>query len=974
MKYFILSIVMGFCINLSATLINIPQDYPTIQAGITASVNSDTVLVQPGIYFEYISFQGKDIVVGSLYHTTQDTSYISQTIIDGNNIDWRLISFADGETEDAKLIGFTVRNGYGYSAGEIAGGAGIYIFGSSPTIENNIIEDNDSDWYAKGGGIGIQNSSAIIRNNIIRDNDGAGYGGGIFVYQSDNVLIEGNRIYNHETHSGYGVDSGAGICVRESDNILISKNLIYDNIVDFDGCGISIENSSSTITGCTLFNNSNNIYKENLYISSNSTVNLINSVLWSNSTNYGNEIDCNGEISVSYSNIKGGFEGINNIEINPLFEDITNRDFRLTLQSPCINSGDPTSENDPDGTIADIGYVSFDMSDYGNISGIVTLTPGLGNMDDVLVSIDSYIVTPFPDGEYVFNLLPGFYDVTASLSTQCEQTINNVQVIHNENTANIDFYLENTDTNTTIEIKQDGTGDFTEIQAGINAAISGDTILVYPGIYYENIRISEESISLGSLFFTTEDTTFISETVIDGNNNESVMTIENIADTTCIIVGFTIRNGNAENNGGGIHCYYSSPIISNCTITENYSDNEGGGIYCFFSNPVIENNEISNNSTLRYGGGIYSEESNPVLVDNYIHNNIATHVGSKGGGMFFRESSPTIINNRIAYNTAVSGGGISFLYNDYLLMMNNTVKNNTATIGGGLHFHGQTSGTMMNNLFTENYANYSGGAISSNNTHYNLINNTVSNNSAETGGGGLSFSGFSHSNIINTIIYGNEAETGNQIYLNSGNSDPSFYYSDIEDGLNDFGYSGLSSPDEYDGEYQNNILLNPVFTDASSGDFHLLENSPCINAGTPDTTGLNLPEYDLDYNPRIYDNRIDIGCYEWLPVSSQEENIPYSIESIQLSNYPNPFNPSTTISFSLTTEYTESTKVHIYNIKGQEVEVLSFDSNAEFYKTPRIQRHQDDSVVWDASKFASGVYFYKLNIADSPVKKMLLMK
>ena len=86
--------------------------------------------------------------------------------------------------------------------------------------------------------------------------------------------------------------------------------------------------------------------------------------------------------------------------------------------------------------------------------------------------------------------------------------------------------------------------------------------------------------------------------------------------------------------------------------------------------------------------------------------------------------------------------------------------------------------------------------------------------------------------------------------------------------------------------------------------------------------------------------------------------------NISLSNSPNPFNPSTKISFSLTTEHTESTEIFIYNIKGQLVEEIGV----------RNWESGIHSVVWNAEKYASGVYFYKLNVKNSPAKKMMLIK
>ena len=65
------------------------------------------------------------------------------------------------------------------------------------------------------------------------------------------------------------------------------------------------------------------------------------------------------------------------------------------------------------------------------------------------------------------------------------------------------------------------------------------------------------------------------------------------------------------------------------------------------------------------------------------------------------------------------------------------------------------------------------------------------------------------------------------------------------------------------GIIQDNIDADPQFVDTTNFDFHLSDYSPCINAGKPDTTGLNLPATDLDGNPRIFDGRVDIGAYEY---------------------------------------------------------------------------------------------------------------
>jgi len=102
-------------------------------------------------------------------------------------------------------------------------------------------------------------------------------------------------------------------------------------------------------------------------------------------------------------------------------------------------------------------------------------------------------------------------------------------------------------------------------------------------------------------------------------------------------------------------------------------------------------------------------------------------------------------------------------------------------------------------------------------------------------------------------------------------------------------------------------------------------------------------------------------------VSDAEDDCELEITKQKLRNYPNPFNGRTTISFALNSGITENIVIVIYNIKGQKVETLS---NIEIDKSGNYQ------IVWDASKFASGIYFYKLsgNGKTIATKKMLLLK
>jgi hypothetical protein len=192
-------LISTFC-PANADIINIPADQPTIQAGIDIAQIGDTVLVQPDIYIENISFAGRNITLGSLFLTTGNESYISSTIIDGNTTG-SVVTFAGPEDQSAILTGFTIQNGISTHGG------GIFCDSSaSPTItENDIIYnlafDSLGGW---GGGIYCAYlSNALIANNRIQYNEASlwfgGNGGGIYCAEGSNPLIVGNLINENES-------------------------------------------------------------------------------------------------------------------------------------------------------------------------------------------------------------------------------------------------------------------------------------------------------------------------------------------------------------------------------------------------------------------------------------------------------------------------------------------------------------------------------------------------------------------------------------------------------------------------------------------------------------------------------------------------------------------------------------------------------------------------------------------------------
>ncbi len=357
-------------------------------------------------------------------------------------------------------------------------------------------------------------------------------------------------------------------------------------------------------------------------------------------------------------------------------------------------------------------------------------------------------------------------------------------------------------------VKQDGTGDFFSIQLAVDNVLSdGDTIIVHPGIYYENVEFWGPTIVLRSS--DPEDPAVVESTVIDGGWNGSVVTFTGAEHESCLVSGFTITNGHAYHGGGirgGDSVFpHTKATITNCRIINNSAYNGGGIAHC--------------------DGTI----ANCVVAANWIR---AEYPAGRGGGMY--DCRASIISCTINDNNAFGGGG---LYDCDGAISLCTISNNycsfTPSHGGGLSYcDGVIDGCIINSNTTMN----DGGGLYS--CDARIINCTVYDNSATSNGGGLYQC---LGKISNCIIWANRATKGNDL---DACSQPS--YSCILD---------------WAGGGQGNTSEDPLFARREDGDYHLLSGSPCIDNGDNwATTG----EPDLDGQPRIINGTVDMGAYEHL--------------------------------------------------------------------------------------------------------------
>lgn len=262
------------------------------------------------------------------------------------------------------------------------------------------------------------------------------------------------------------------------------------------------------------------------------------------------------------------------------------------------------------------------------------------------------------------------------------------------------------------------------IQAGVNSSVDGDTILVHPGTYYENINFNGKAIIVSSLILMNNDIKNIYQTIIDGSNSNPSITFENGEDLNSIINGVIIQNGFSD-YGGGIYCANSNPTISNSIIQNNHAGlsiySGGAGIYCENSNPYIYNSLISNNSSNYYAGGIYCNLSNPTLNQVILENNSANN---DGGAIYCKESNPILINITIAENTSSIGGGIYCFQNSNPILQNTIIWNNFPQ---GICFSPSNTSNSITILYCD-LQNGESGIVINNNGIVNWGNGNIEDN------------------------------------------------------------------------------------------------------------------------------------------------------------------------------------------------------------------------------------------------------
>ncbi|MFC1676691.1 right-handed parallel beta-helix repeat-containing protein [Planctomycetota bacterium] len=543
---FVVLIVATLCSGRMITVDdNGSADFNNIQAAIDDANEGDVVEVWPGVYTgdgnRDIDFLGKAITVRGT--DSNDPNIVAATIIDCNGTEaepHRGFNFTNNEDSNSVLSGLTIANGCGpgiiiYDQLRSVGGA-IYCEESSPTISKCVIRDN-STWgsYSKGAAIYCHKSSPKINHCIIT---------------------------NNSTEGMYG--TGGGIyCTYSYSNPIISHCTIADNSTDSIGSGIyfAYDDNNAVVSHC---------------------------ILWGNYAQRYSQIF--GIHFISYCDVEGGWLGVGNIDKDPLFFDSGTGIYHISPNSPCLNAGDPcysgvSGETDIDGDPRIINRridIGVDEVDYER--PLIGVSPrvlefntlitspapepqnlsiwnnGLGTLNWEIIEDCSWLQVVPNTGESVDQV----NNVVLSVDTSglgwgchsCELTITGDSVVNSPQTVDVVLNIGGWQLQVPSE--------YNTIQMAVDVAVHGDTVVVQPGVYEEDVNFLGKNITLTSV--NPSDSSVAIATTINGT-----VVFNGTEDSNCLLTGFNI-NGYIKGFDSSVDPYgenHTHATISYCLLQDN---------------------------------------------------------------------------------------------------------------------------------------------------------------------------------------------------------------------------------------------------------------------------------------------------------------------------------------------------------------------------------------------------------------------
>ncbi|MDR2410979.1 MAG: right-handed parallel beta-helix repeat-containing protein [Bacteroidales bacterium] len=914
-----------------------------------------------------------------------------KTILSGeiasNNNSYHVVKFLNTVSE---LDGFVIEGGYADGVGSNAQGGGIYAEDGYPVLinveirnngaidgggmmlkgtpglyldalwlENVDIYDNEADF---GGGICSDNATFIIMDNVKIANNTAQKGGGYYNANLQNYYyeIEKLEISNNTAQNGGGmyidnsdidyfsnisiidneaIDEGGGIYINNSSGNTCNLGimLLANNIADKGGA-IFMENGSCTMTNVTVAGNEDTlsdlhgIYRLN---TNNSPLTIYNSILYGNTTSTSTDttnmtFDYSLVENISFSNPSTNL-GDNT---DPLFINVVNGNYRLNYNSPVINKGNNTFLS------SNLGNVTIDMDGNARIYGD---TVDMGAYEST--GTNSTIA---PDANGIVYIKKGSTGDGSSWNNAAGE-VADALLAAASNTSITQIWVAEGD------YKPLYPADGSSTDPRDMAFVLPDNVSVcggFPANSSNGTNMSHwnwqayPTVLSGYLGQINNQHTYTYHVVIAAGGSSSSKSMN----------GFTIEYGIASGTG--------NISVNGCNIQRN----NGGGIYVISTNTGLQNMIVQNCQANNFGGGVYNMSSEIAMGHVWTMNNVANY----GGGIYSEDilpSSPEWKYNSVIENHAKVHGGGMYNRNHNHMFLNFYICGNKADAKGSAIFNNNASPEYHSTLIAQNemIGTPSGtGCIFNDVSSPTFYNTTIA--MCMPDGIGMVNDNSSFPYLCNSIIWsGNLLQGGQQPVLDFGST--TTYHHCLIQNMQPAGNNlpGGTNPD----------FINPVqFSSYQTnyGDYHLMLNSQCIdwgdNACATGATGI-----DLNYanaNPRILNNIVDLGCYEFNSANPNPVNDPYhkrmgsgntlpkqeqtvSISNMQLKVYPNPISGGQQPSLFLGEDnlyYDHAVDVKVYSLEGKQIHSKTYSNG---------------NIALDIPQLSSGIYVINVRTQEGKV-------
>ena len=908
-------------IKLNGKTLKVPSAYSTIQAAIDAATTGDTVLVADGTYTENLIID-KDITIIS-------ENGAEKTIIDGGKIT-HVIAISSSTTRDCVLDGFTVTNGGNANGDSDDGAGGINVWGGSPTLRNLIITGNRREKWS-GGGIHVNNNgNPLVEGCTIKENYAESGGGGIDVWRASikikDTILENNSA-KYTGAMSIGTDDTLDfrpIIDIENVEVINQRDSTINELVSFSECSLTVKNLSF----------SNIRTESNVGSFYNSYMNIENLSL--------KDIRDNGH-SLLFIGSKGTVSGLT------IERDTSRWAIAKIDQGSKIDFNNLKMSNC---TTTDHAGLFISSNPTASIVNIDTLDINNCNWKSHSISVDNSIFTL--DNGKISN-------ITAQ-----------------EGSAGLNAWSCNSiDVSNTI----------------IDSSYSGSNGGM---IFYQVKKVNIKNSS------------FIANRSVNGGGGIHVNEVDSLFLYNSTFIADSSQGGGAVELGGGKYYHLDGNVMEN-----NYSADGAGAINLWDNDKVeIFNSKFISNKSVNDGGAIYSWNTDSLFIDNSTFNGNESTDGN-GGAMTVKgdTDSPLYceIKNTTFENNSGNWGGAIAAFEPIDMNMDSVFATGNEASGNGSFIElccgasvSITNSTIYNNETNNNDLNVGDSKLT--------IKNSIIWKD-KIGGGGATIE------VTYSDVEGGFTGTGNidanPIFCDTINyliRDTSPCVGTGENGSN-MGARGIGCYRPTSFDWVSTALDTINITQSNLADTYTLQWSASTDVDgdsinyllyaqigvypaeeISDTTSLSVPITYQEILEGVFEGRpvngatvrfnvkatdgidtvdvtgdnrvIYVNRYEYL--STEGEGVP--VEFALHENYPNPFNPTTTLRFDLP-EVSDIT-LTIYNMLGQKVRTFDYQNTSAGYH----------SVKWNATNdygdpVGAGVYLYQLQTKDFvKTRKMVLLK